>query len=97
MAGGGVRGGTVHGEIDESGMSAVTGAVSAPGRHATILRLPGFDHEEPFFERNGARETLAVVTRARVEKDIPARASACRHRKRSTPTIRRREAGDVRR
>lgn len=70
MAGGGVRGGTVFGETDELGMSAVNGLVSVPDWHATILHLLGIDHEELFFERTGLREKLTGVTHARVVKEI---------------------------
>jgi hypothetical protein len=45
MAGGGVRGGYVHGATDEFGFQAVENRVHVHDLHATILRLMGFDHE----------------------------------------------------
>jgi hypothetical protein len=45
MAGGGVKGGQVHGATDEFGFSAVENRVSVHDLHATMLRLLGFDHE----------------------------------------------------
>jgi uncharacterized protein (DUF1501 family) len=46
MAGGGVRGGYVHGATDEFGFQAVENKVHVHDLHATILALLGFDHEE---------------------------------------------------
>lgn len=46
MAGGGVRGGYVHGATDEVGFRAVQDKVHVHDLHATILRLMGFDHEK---------------------------------------------------
>lgn len=70
MAGGGIRGGTVHGETDELGMSAVNGLVGVPDWHATILHLLGLDHEALFFERTGLREKLTGVAHARIVREI---------------------------
>jgi len=44
MAGGGVRGGCVHGETDDIGWFPVQDPVHMNDFHATILRLFGFDH-----------------------------------------------------
>lgn len=44
MAGGGVRGGYVHGATDEFGFKAVENPVHVHDLHATILNLLGFDH-----------------------------------------------------
>lgn len=46
MAGGGVRGGYVHGATDEFGFAAVDKKVHVHDLHATILYLLGFDHEK---------------------------------------------------
>ena len=46
MAGGGVRGGYVHGATDEFGFKAVENRVHIHDLHATILHLMGFDHEK---------------------------------------------------
>ena len=45
MAGGGVRGGYVHGSTDEIGLSVGEGKVHVHDLHATILHLLGFNHE----------------------------------------------------
>jgi hypothetical protein len=46
LAGGGVKGGQVHGATDEFGFAAVEDRVSVHDLHATMLRLLGFDHEK---------------------------------------------------
>ena len=45
LAGGGVKGGTVHGATDEFGFKAVENPVHIHDLHATILHLMGMDHE----------------------------------------------------
>ena len=55
MAGGGVRGGYVHGATDEFGFAAVENTVHVHDLHATILRLMGFDHER-FTYRHAGRD-----------------------------------------
>jgi hypothetical protein len=44
LAGGGVKGGRVHGATDEFGFQAVEDRVHVHDLHATILHLLGFDH-----------------------------------------------------
>jgi arylsulfatase A-like enzyme len=44
LAGGGVRGGHVHGATDEFGFRAVEDRVHVHDLHATLLHLLGFDH-----------------------------------------------------
>jgi hypothetical protein len=46
LAGGGTRGGYVHGATDELGFAAVEDRVHVHDLHATILHLLGFDHEK---------------------------------------------------
>jgi len=46
LAGGGVKGGHVHGATDEFGFKAVQDVVHVHDLHATILHLLGFDHEK---------------------------------------------------
>ena len=46
LAGGGVKGGHVHGATDEFGFQAVENRVHVHDLHATILHLLGFDHEK---------------------------------------------------
>lgn len=64
MAGGGVKGGVVHGQTDELGFAAVQDRVSVADWHATLLHLLGLHHEELFVERNGLKERLTGVTKA---------------------------------
>ncbi len=45
LAGGGIRGGVVHGQTDEFGYNIVDGAVHIHDLHATILHCLGVDHE----------------------------------------------------
>ncbi|MFM8497582.1 MAG: DUF1501 domain-containing protein [Planctomycetia bacterium] len=45
LAGGGVKGGLMHGETDEFGFQPVAGRVHLHDLHATILHLLGLDHE----------------------------------------------------
>ena len=45
LAGGGIRGGMVHGATDEFGWWAVEDKVHVHDLHATILHLMGVDHE----------------------------------------------------
>jgi hypothetical protein len=44
LAGGGIRGGMVHGETDEFGYNVVSDPVSVHDLHATCLHLLGLDH-----------------------------------------------------
>lgn len=46
LAGGGVKGGHIHGATDELGWNAVEDRVHVHDLHATILHLLGFDHEK---------------------------------------------------
>ncbi|MCA9047610.1 MAG: DUF1501 domain-containing protein [Planctomycetaceae bacterium] len=46
LAGGGIRGGYVHGATDEFGFKAVENKVHVHDLHATMLKLLGFDHEK---------------------------------------------------
>lgn len=45
MAGGGIKGGTIHGATDDLGMQAVGDVCDMHDLHATILHLLGLDHE----------------------------------------------------
>jgi hypothetical protein len=46
MAGGGIRGGTVHGSTDEVGFNALNDRVYVSDLNATILYLMGLNHED---------------------------------------------------
>ena len=62
MAGGGIKGGTSHGETDEIGYSAVSGKVDAFDIQATILNQLGFDHEKFTYESQGRAFRLTDVS-----------------------------------
>ena len=70
FAGGGTKGGVVHGATDDLGFSAVEDKVTVPDWHATILHLLGLHHEELFIERNGLNERLTGVSPARVISNV---------------------------
>jgi hypothetical protein len=53
LAGGGSRGGYVHGATDELGFAAVADKVHVHDLHATILHLLGLDHERLTFRYAG--------------------------------------------
>lgn len=59
LAGGGVQGGTVHGETDELGHKAVKDTVSHHDYHATLLHLFGLEQKQVAFSRpNGVGSLL---------------------------------------
>ena len=61
LAGGGVRGGTVHGATDDFGFKAVGQPTSVHDLHATILHLLGFDHERLTYRYAGRDFRLTDV------------------------------------
>ena len=61
LAGGGVKGGNVHGTTDEFGLHAVEDRVHVHDLHATILHLLGLDHEKLTYRHNGRDERLTDV------------------------------------
>jgi arylsulfatase A-like enzyme len=61
MAGGGVKGGYVHGATDEFGFRAVEKPVHVHDLHATILKLMGFDHTRFTFRYAGRDFRLTDV------------------------------------
>jgi hypothetical protein len=61
LAGGGVKGGHVHGATDEMGWSAVEGRVHVHDLHATILHLLGLDHERLTYRYAGRDFRLTDV------------------------------------
>jgi Protein of unknown function (DUF1501) len=61
LAGGGVKGGQVHGATDEFGFRAVADKVHVHDLHATILRLLGFDHEKLTYRYAGRDYRLTDV------------------------------------
>ena len=44
MAGGGIKGGQVHGKTDEIGWAPIEDGVHVNDFHATIMKLFGYDH-----------------------------------------------------
>ena len=61
MAGGGIKGGMVHGATDEFGYNAVEKPVSLPDLHATILHQLGLDHERLTYRNTGRDYRLTDV------------------------------------
>ena len=61
LAGGGVKGGHVHGATDELGWNAVENRVHIHDLHATILHLLGFDHERLTYRYAGRDFRLTDV------------------------------------
>lgn len=61
LAGGGVRGGMVHGATDELGIKAIDKRMSVHDLHATILHLLGIDHERLTFRYSGRDFRLTDV------------------------------------
>ncbi len=53
LAGGGIKGGTVHGETDQFGFTAVKDKVHVHDLHATVLHLLGLDHERLTYQYSG--------------------------------------------
>ena len=62
LAGGGVRGGMVHGATDEFGYYVQEGKVTMPDLHATILHLLGLDHERLTYRHAGRDHRLTDVS-----------------------------------
>ncbi|WP_010584033.1 DUF1501 domain-containing protein [Schlesneria paludicola] len=70
MAGAGIKAGQIHGTTDEIGLMAVENKVSVTDWHATILHLLGLNYEDIYYERNGLKEKLTGVEKARVVQEI---------------------------
>lgn len=69
LAGGGVRGGLMHGATDEFGMHAIEDRMHVHDLHATILHLMGIDHERLTYRYSGRDFRLTDVF-GRVAKEI---------------------------
>ena len=61
LAGGGVKGGTIHGATDDFGFRAVVDPVSVHDLHATMLWLLGFDHTRLTYRYAGRDYRLTDV------------------------------------
>jgi hypothetical protein len=62
LAGGGIKGGHVHGATDEFGYRAVEDPVHVHDLHATMLHLLGFDHEKFTYRYSGRDFRLTDVS-----------------------------------
>jgi Protein of unknown function (DUF1501) len=69
LAGGGVKGGHVHGATDELGMQATENRMHVHDLHATILHLMGLDHERLTYRYSGRDFRLTDVS-GRVAREI---------------------------
>lgn len=58
VAGGGFRGGYIHGQTDDFGHKAIENVVNHFDYHATLMHLFGLRHEDVQFDRNGRAQTL---------------------------------------
>jgi uncharacterized protein (DUF1501 family) len=72
MAGGGFKGGHLHGATDDFGYKSVQDRVSVPDLHATILNQLGLDHTRLSYLHNGRPERLTdpEVTGARIVTEL---------------------------
>jgi len=71
MAGGGSKGGYIHGATDEFGFKAVKDPVHVHDLHATMLHLMGFDHEK-FTYRYAGRDFRLTDVHGTVVKELMA-------------------------
>jgi hypothetical protein len=69
LAGGGIKGGIVHGATDEYGWHAVENKVHIHDLHATILHLMGLDHTKLTY-RYGGRDYRLTDVHGTVVKEI---------------------------
>jgi len=69
LAGGGAKGGYVHGSTDEFGYKALEKPVHVHDLQATILRLMGFDHEK-FTYRYAGRDFRLTDVHGHVVQDL---------------------------
>ncbi len=58
VAGGGFKGGHIHGATDELGHKSVENVVNHYDYHATLLHLFGIDHTQLTIERNARQRSL---------------------------------------
>ena len=69
LAGGGVKGGYIHGATDEFGYQAVEKAVHVHDLHATMLHLLGFNHQNLTF-RYAGRDFRLTDVHGKVVEDL---------------------------
>ena len=64
MAGGGSKGGAIHGETDDYSYNIVKDSVHIRDFHATVLRLLGIDHDRFSYRYQGLDQKLTGVEKA---------------------------------
>jgi Protein of unknown function (DUF1501) len=69
MAGGGVKGGVIHGATDEYGYKAIENKCEIHDLHATMMHLLGFDHTRLTF-RFGGRDMRLTDVKGHVIKEV---------------------------
>ena len=69
VAGGGIKGGMVHGATDEYGYHAVENIVTSYDLHATMLHLLGIDHERLTY-RFGGRDFRLTDVQGHIVREI---------------------------
>ena len=69
LAGGGAKGGTVHGATDEVGLYATKGRTHVHDVHATILRCLGADHKRLTYLHAG-RDERATVNGGKIVREV---------------------------
>jgi hypothetical protein len=70
MAGGGIKGGVIHGETDDFSYNIVKDPVHIRDFHATILHLLGIEHERFSFRNQGLDLRLTGVEPAKVIREL---------------------------
>ena len=70
MAGGGFKGGTIHGETDDFSYNIVKDPVHIRDFHATVLNQLGFDHERFTFKHQGLDQKLTGVEPAHIVREL---------------------------
>jgi Protein of unknown function (DUF1501) len=70
MAGGGFRGGVIHGETDDFSYNIVKDPVHIRDFHATVLHQLGYDHQRLSFKYQGLDQRLTGVLPARVIDEL---------------------------
>jgi hypothetical protein len=72
LAGGGIKGGVVHGETDDFSYNIVRDPVHIRDLHATLLHLLGIDHQRFTYKYQGLDQRLTGVEKAEVVQGIMA-------------------------
>jgi hypothetical protein len=70
MAGGGIKGGIIHGETDDFSYSAIQDPVHVNDLNATILHCMGIDHRRFSFKFQGLDQRLTGVEEQHVVKEL---------------------------